>query len=423
MQTIQQITLSCFETALLILYLNSILITNYERKKQKIILFICYFIFQCLTYFFDSTFFSTSIYYIIFTLFIAWYCYINDIRIILMSSGMFVTLNYACKLLSMSIIGTYTHGVPPSNPFTYVLDEQMQAFACTIVLIVLIFMIIMRKIQSQVNKIIIDVIIFSLPLINLFLSMHILSHEGDLYQETTVLLFSYSFLLFFVIDQIIYSTNAKQISDAMKERLAQQQIYYHDIQAYSNQASRIRHDMKNNLSTISYLLHNKKYDQAQAFIDEYIQQTSKFKAIINTGNDVVDVILNAKMKTAQEAGITINHDIVIPPSFEISSVDISVILGNLLDNSIEATSKLTENRSISIKIQTYKENLFIGITNTFDGKIILFNEGLISTKTDGQNHGLGLGNVTHIIKKNKGTIDISYDEEKFSVSILIPNAV
>lgn len=423
MQVIQQITLACFETALLVLYLNSILITNFERRKQKAILFICYFIFQCFTYFLDSTFFSTSIYYIIFTLFIAWYCYIDDIRIILMSSGMFVTLNYASKLLSMSILVTYTHGTPPTNPFTYVLDEQMQSFACTIVLVILIFMIIMRKIQSQINKIIIDIIIFSLPLINLFLSMHILSHEGNLYQETTLLLFSYSFLLFFVIDQIIYSTNAKQVSDAMTERLAQQQIYYHDIQAYSNQASRIRHDMKNNLSTISYLLHNKKYDQATAFIDDYIKQTTKYKAIINTGNDVVDVILNTKMKVAQEAGITINHDIVIPPSFKISSVDISIILGNLLDNSIEAASKLTDNKNISIKIQTYKDSLFIAITNTFNGKVILFNEGLISTKKEGRSHGLGLGNVSNIIKKNKGTIDISYDEETFSVSILIPNAV
>ncbi|MCI5773466.1 MAG: GHKL domain-containing protein [Erysipelotrichaceae bacterium] len=418
-----QFILAAFETILLFLYLNTLLISNSERKQRTYLLFGCYFIFQCFTYFIDFAFFSTSIYYIIFTLFIAWFGYLDEIRIKLMTSGMFVTLNYACKLLAVTSLSSYYHQILPTNPFEYVLNEQMQAFACTLLLIVLLTIIWMRHLKSELSKIIIDIIIFIVPLANLFISMHLLEDKGNIYNQITVLLFSYTFLLFFIIDQIVFSSNAKQISDAMEQRLRLQQIYYHDIQEYADKMSRFRHDAKNHYSTISYLLANDQIELAQKYLDEYTQQMINVKPIINTGNNVVDVILNSKMNIAKQHNIELDHDIVIPPEFTLTIVDISVILANLLDNAIEATAKLSKGKTISLKMQLYKDSLFINISNPYDGKIITATHGFISTKNDRQDHGLGLGNVENIVKKNKGTIDIDYDNDTFNVAILIPNVI
>ena len=423
MDSILKLSLASFETVLLILYLNTILIKSFEKKIIRHVLFGFYFVFQCLTYFIDSAFFSTSIYYIIFTVFIAWYCYIDEIRIKLMSSGMFVTLNYACKLLAVTSFAKYRGESLPQNPFDYVLNNQMQALACTLLLAVIIVIIWTRKLESRLSKIIIDIIIFMIPLTNLFVTMHLLGQRGNIYGEITLLLFSYTFLLFFIIDQIIYSSEAKQVSDAMKQRLEMQQVYYKDIQEYSNKMSRFRHDLKNHCSTLSYLLENGRIEEAKDFLNQYTQESVNIKPIINTGNNIIDFILNAKIKKARDADISVDWDIVVPPNLNISGVYMSVILGNLMDNAVEAASKLKKNKKINIKIQTYKQNLFINISNTYDGNIIVMDYGFLSTKKNKKEHGLGIGNVTHIVKKNKGTIDINYDNSTFNVSILIPNII
>lgn len=420
MDILFKMILSVFESVLLILFLNTLLIQNIEHKKMRRFLFACYFIFQCLTYFLDSAFFSTSLYYILFTLFIAWIGYIDDIRIKLMTSGMFVMLNYACKLLSLTTFTNYFNQVLPSNPFDYVLTNQMQAVACVLLLFVLIIIFWMRQIRNEYTQVIINIIIFLLPLANLFISMLLLGRKGNIYNEITILLFSYTFLLFFLIDQIIYSSNTKQISDAMEQRLQSQQVYYQDIQEYSNTMSRFRHDVKNHYGNISYLLANHQIEEAQKYLEEYAQQIIHIKPVVNTGNNVVDVILNSKMKIIQDQQIDFHYDVVIPPVLKISAVDISVILGNLLDNAIEATSKLNDHKKIDVKIQIYKDNIFIHVSNIYNGKIITANHGFISTKENRRDHGLGLGNVSHIVKKNKGTIDINYDNNTFTVSILIP---
>lgn len=417
---IQKLCLALFETALLALFFESIFKRDYDKILQKRIIFVIYFIFQCITYFINSPFFSTCVYYIIFTLFIAWYCYLDSIRIKLIASSMFVTLNYACKLLSVTSYAKYNGQILPSNPFKYVLTDNMQALACTILLMAIVIIIIMRNIKNSITKTIVNIVIFILPLVNLFISMHLLSNQSNIYIEITSLLFCYTFFLFFIIDQIIYSSKADMVSDSMKQRLAFQKLYYKDLQEYSNKMSRLKHDIKNHHNTLYYLLTNNKIEEAKEFIETYNNEYLSIKSIINTGNDVFDVILNAKMNDAYKQNIEVINEIVIPPHLNISSVDISVILGNLLDNAIEATCKLDTNRKITIKIKTYKENLFINISNTFNGQVIKSNNEIVSSKLNSHEHGIGIHNIKHIVKKYKGSFEITYDNNIFNVSILLP---
>lgn len=421
--SILKLILAVFETVLLVLNLDTMLIKNTQRRSVKHILIGVYFLFQCVTYFIDFPFFSTSVYYIIFTLFIAWYCYLDDIRIKLMTSGMFVTLNYACKLLAVTSFSKYYGKTLPNNPFDYVLTNQMQAFACTLLLVVILIIVWMRHMKSELVKVIVDITIFILPLMNLFVSMHLLGQEGNIYSEITLLLFSYTFLLFFIIDQIIFSARARLVSDTMKERLKLQQIYYNDIQEYSNKMSRFRHDIKNHYAALAHLLDSGKTQQAREYLRHLTSESTNIKPIINTGNNIVDFILNSKIKKAMENDIKVNCDIVIPPSLSISGVDISVILSNLTDNAIEACQKLAENKNINIKMQIYKDNLFIDISNTYTGEVLLMDDSFISLKKNKTEHGLGIGNVKNIVAKNKGTIDIKYDNNTFNVSILLPNTI
>lgn len=421
MHTIYNLVLATFETILLIALLDNILIQNSNRTMIRRILFVIYFFFQCITYFIDFPFFSTSFYYIIFTVFISLVCYIDDTRIKLITSSMFVTLNYASKLLSATIVAILSHKQLPETPFDYVLSPQMQALACTIVLVMIVLIILMRRLNNRTMSYFINGIIFILPMANLYTTMRIFEQTGNSYFNITSLLFSYSFLLLLILDQIVYSTRATQISRAMQDRLQMQTIYYQDIQKYSNEMSRFRHDVKNHLQNIQALLMGNKIEDATDYLNHYTHQMLSIKPIVNTGNAVVDVILNSKMNLAQQLKIEVHNDIVIPPVLNISSVDLSIILANLSDNAIEACKKLNSDKYINLKMQVYKNSLFISFENTFNGDILKNENRFISTKFDTNEHGLGVENVRHIVKKNKGTIEINHANKIFTVTILIPN--
>ncbi len=418
MAGLSKIFLSLFETVLVILFLDYILISDDSKKQAKFVLFVVYFWFQCISYFIDFTFFSTSVYYIVLTAFIAVTCYLDEIRIKLIASSVFVTLNYACKLLATNLISGLSDTPLPKNPFEYVLTLPMQTTACIMVLSVIFFI---RKVPKKANKFV-GLLIFILPLMNLYQTMQLLGSNNNMYFEITLLLFGYSFFLLFTIEQIIHSVQSQQRFDSMQHILEVQQSHYQDLEEYSNQMSRLRHDLKNHLSILNDLISKGNLEQAKSYISSYSHEITSTKTVITTGNQVVDSILNSKIKKAKNVNIEVNCEIVIPPDFRLPNTDLAIILSNLLDNSIEASSKLNTNTYINIKMKLHKEALFINISNSFDGQLFISQNQFLSTKKSKKGHGLGLGNVIYIVKKHKGTININHTENEFSVSILIPNA-
>lgn len=112
-------------------------------------------------------------------------------------------------------------------------------------------------------------------------------------------------------------------------------------------------------------------------------------------------------------------DISIPGELNISSFDIAVILGNLIDNAITGVKTIQAGRWIDIKIKYTKGRLIMTISNTFDG-IILQNKGVMMTrKQDKKNHGLGLRSVATTIGKYNGAMSTHYTKDQFTVKILM----
>lgn len=424
MEQIFNLFLATFETILLLFFFNTLLIKIDELEQERHIAFFFYFIFQCITYLIDFPFFSTSYFYIAFSVAIAFFFYYNDIRIKLLASGMFVTLNYASKLLAISLFSLSHKGLETTSPFEYVLDSKMQLTACLIMTFITFIIVIMRKIPDRISKFIINVIIFILPFIILFMSVHILKNVTsiNLYFNVTSLLFSYSLLLFFIVDQIIYSNQNTHQANLVNERLRMQKKYYKDMEKYNQNMSRYKHDMINHLDSVYEMLNNDMTEDAKNYLLSMNQQLHKVEAVINTGNSVIDVIFNSKSSRAKENDIRCTNTIVVPPHLKIDSVDLSVILSNILDNAIEANLKLETNRFIDTHIHIYKKSLFISVKNPYNGEIKSSKKHFLTTKNNRQEHGIGLMNVSYAIQKNKGTKNIEYDNETFTISIIIPNA-
>ena len=149
------------------------------------------------------------------------------------------------------------------------------------------------------------------------------------------------------------------------------------------------------------------FEQAQALFDE-------IHSVVDINNRAVNVILNEYMTAARNAGINLELDVQIPPELFVITSDLYVILGNTLDNSINACSGLDEkDRYINLQLKIHNDILYYRIENPYP-------EGHLNIKRDGI-HGYGLKNVERCAKKYRGMVDILPENGIFSVTVTLNN--
>lgn len=209
----------------------------------------------------------------------------------------------------------------------------------------------------------------------------------------------------------------------------QRQEYAYQLEAYDRQADekrgkerefrKMKHDMKNNMIYLKELL-NTDAEKAREFLDEYIGQNEATDEISKSENLAVDALINYKNMTAREKGITIHLESQIPAELPYESTDLSIILGNLLDNAIEATEKLEVEKDIFVSLMYRKEKLLIKVRNPYTGDIKKDRTGnYISEKKDRENHGIGLKSVRKVVEKYEGVMEIHTEDQIFEICVII----
>lgn len=161
------------------------------------------------------------------------------------------------------------------------------------------------------------------------------------------------------------------------------------------------HDYKHKLLALESMMRANKYDNALESIESELKVFKNKAFYIHTGNNTVDIILNSKVNVAQYHGITCTINAKITEKIDISDIDLSVILGNLIDNAIDAALK-EEDKNIHIQISQIKEILVIKIINSFSGERIIFE----TAKKNSLLHGIGLKIVRHLVNKYNGVFSI-----------------
>ncbi len=172
-------------------------------------------------------------------------------------------------------------------------------------------------------------------------------------------------------------------------------------------AARGMHDYKNHILVIRELMATKSYDEAEVFVNTLCDNLKKENfAQTYTGVEIVDAVLNVKQNEGTKNSIKTDIRASYPHNCGIVSVDICTILGNLLDNAIEACAKVEtkEKRHINVRI-SYTENIvMIKIENTVSENPFLSKTPLVTTKKDRKSHGLGISIVKKITEKYHGDL-------------------
>lgn len=202
-------------------------------------------------------------------------------------------------------------------------------------------------------------------------------------------------------------------SRAAEEFKLKEQQLKHDIQyaetvcTQYQEIRHIRHDIKQQLATVSGLQFDGKYDEAQKYISEITNGIERIEMFIDVGNDYINAILNSKLSIAKSKGV----EVLCNFSGEIESIDeydLCSLMGNVLDNAIEAAENV-DGAVIEVSLFSDKHKLILTVSNTISQSVLNGNAELKTTKDETELHGFGVKSIKAIAKKYDGIVDF-YEE-------------
>ena len=176
-------------------------------------------------------------------------------------------------------------------------------------------------------------------------------------------------------------------------------------QAYSVNA-KLFHDFHNHVGALRQLLAHEKYDEALQYIDELQEPIREITDVVWTGDETVDYLINSKAAIAEAEQIKLWVEVEFPRHTNIRSADLCAILGNLLDNALEAVRKVKEpeQRQIKLTIRRINQMLVIKVENFFAEPLSVESGSLKTTKTEAGLHGWGLKSAQTAAEKYDGMV-------------------
>lgn len=217
----------------------------------------------------------------------------------------------------------------------------------------------------------------------------------------------------------------KALSQINQRVIEAQQQYFTVVNEKRQEIRSIRHEMKNHLTCIHGLYQAHKFKEMDQYINELIVTTSVSADLLDTGNDIVNAILNEAQSRYQRDNIAIRLEGGFPSQLYIVPMDLCVIIANLISNAVEAIQTMEDRDDViyyvDVRISSFKDDLFITVKNPIDKRIKIVNGVPVTSKKDKNLHGFGVNNVIQKVQKYHGTCEFKVKDNCFYVEINIKN--
>ncbi|MBE6573234.1 MAG: GHKL domain-containing protein [Ruminococcaceae bacterium] len=230
-------------------------------------------------------------------------------------------------------------------------------------------------------------------------------------------LFISNFTVLILFKKSMHNASAKHELELINNRRELEEERYRELGNVYSRLRVTRHDIREHLMYINCLMEEHKYDEVNKYISDKQSELEKTKRFYHTGNRMADFILDSK--------VTQNEDI----KFEISGaldnlegiddLDLTSLLGNMLNNAIEGVQDSAEKR-IEIVFRMQGEYQNITCKNTINGSVLSKNPDLKSSKKDTLNHGFGIKSIKNTVEKYNGMIEFYEDNGMFCVHCALP---
>ncbi len=214
----------------------------------------------------------------------------------------------------------------------------------------------------------------------------------------------------------------KRLSDfqdsVLKKQRDEVQNIYQTMRAW-------RHDYHNHIQSIKAMLAMKKFEELDAYLCTLEQDLDSIDIAIRTGNVGLDAILSSKVSIARKNNIEVNCTAKVPDQLKISDVHLCAIVGNLLDNAIEACEKIKSEEGnqfpqkfIRIYIGMFKQQLYISVSNSTNAKHRRRLNELVTSKLG--EHGFGLRRIDKIAEQYDGFVNRKNEPGIFATEVMLP---
>ena len=238
--------------------------------------------------------------------------------------------------------------------------------------------------------------------------LHVLS-------ETAVVVLS--ILVYFVFVKYQEYAERETYTAIVEQQLQQDESRFRLIDSQAAEVRGLKHDMVNHLTSIRRLSANEEYEKLNEYLDEYMQKTADVISQSITGTPSVDALLSDKIDVAVKDGIELEANTGSLPELTISPVHLNIILGNALDNAIEACRKLPVGavRRIVLDMEAEGGWLHLRVKNSSLPVRAPGGDLPVTDKEDGANHGLGLNIVKRLVERYGGAMHCGYENGEFEL--------
>ena len=225
---------------------------------------------------------------------------------------------------------------------------------------------------------------------------------------SVVILLVINVLVFYVYIKLADDLQVKRMNVVYEQQLELCERHQEETEISMLQIRDVRHSMRNHFISILAYAERGECDEIIQFVDDVIEDGKlELSGTVNTGNIVTDSLVGYWERIAEQKGIEFRSELSIPMEMPFKGADISLILGNLLENAVEGAGKAEKRKYIRLKIKYDKKNLLIMVENSYKGKLVKGRgEELRTTKADKDNHGIGLSSVRRVVGKYHGTVSI-----------------
>lgn len=226
-------------------------------------------------------------------------------------------------------------------------------------------------------------------------------------------------ICFFMMSILNNSHKAAEELSILKQQDEIRKQYAENVKYRYEEIRRIRHDMKQSYTVLETLLSENRTTEAIDYIRSGRSAIAQTEVLVDVGNDFVNSILNSKLSTAKQLGIEVICSSVKDIS-GIEAVDLCTLLGNMLDNAIEAAEQCPPEKSlIEVKITSSDEKLIIQVTNSIKCSVLKENSELKSTKQNPSEHGFGVKSIRLIAQKYFGSAKYFEENDTLSCRVIL----
>ncbi len=292
---------------------------------------------------------------------------------------------------------------------------------CMLLIIIEVLIRSKKKIHNSFSKdffliILVDVI-YALIIVNFF-------YFNSMYLSTDIAIVLSLFVMLIISVLALYLLRkiTKKSEEIMMTNLKLQQIEMEhkqnqDMAIVVEDLRALRHDMNNHMSVLQGLLDMKEYEDAKAYLSTITEELSVANSFVFIDNKVLSVLINNKISKARQLGIPFDVEI-MSSTTPFSDSDLCAVLGNILENAIEASSN-HENPYIYFSMKKSDNRLLIQCDNTYTVTPVFEKGNLITTKSEKGYHGIGTKTIRSVVESYQGTCEFTVDEQ-FHVNISVP---